>query len=198
MRGGVSIATSMGMSPQSGLPHNNRVGDFDPFALPVLMEHTGQTLPQLLDELAERGGLLGLSGLSGDVRDLEEAAAAGNQRARLALDVFTSSIRQYLGACLVELGGLDAIAFAGGIGENSCQVRRAVCGGLEELGIVLDAQLNDTTRAEATSCWSLSRTASNIRGTERSSAPAARSSRSICWAPARENSCSSRKARAPA
>jgi acetate kinase len=138
----------MGMSPQSGLPHNNRVGDFDPFALPALMEQTGRSLPQLLDVLAEQSGLLGISGLSGDVRDLEEAAAAGNSRAQLALDVFTSSIRHYLGAYLVELGGLDAIAFTGGIGENSVQVRRTVCGGLDELGIVLDENVNDATRSE--------------------------------------------------
>ncbi len=97
VRAGESVATTLGMSPQSGLAHNNRVGDFDPFALPVVMERTGKTLNEVLDDLAERSGLLGLSGLSGDVRDLEEAAAKGNQRARLALDVFVGGHSLSLG-----------------------------------------------------------------------------------------------------
>ncbi|MGH7129753.1 MAG: acetate/propionate family kinase, partial [Planctomycetaceae bacterium] len=84
IRDGKSVANSLGMSPQSGLPHNNRVGDFDPFALPVLMRKTGKCLDELFEEMANRGGLLGISGLSGDVRDLEEAASQGHQRARLA------------------------------------------------------------------------------------------------------------------
>src|SRR5690606_19181262 len=113
-RGGKSVATSMGMSPQSGVPHNNRAGDFDPFAIPVIMKHTGKSLGEVLNDLAEKSGLLGLSGVSGDVRDLEEAAAAGNARARLALDVFTSDVRKALGAMLTELGGADAIVFTGG------------------------------------------------------------------------------------
>jgi acetate kinase len=149
IRNGQSVATSMGMSPQSGLPHNNRVGDFDPFALPALMRSTGRSLDELLDDLARRSGLLGLSGLSGDVRDLEQAAAQGNPRARLALDVFVGSIRQWLGSCLVELGGVEAIVFTGGIGENGSAIRAAVCRGLEELGIVLDAQRNAAARGEA-------------------------------------------------
>ena len=86
------------MSPQTGLPHNNRVGDFDPFALPVLMQATGKSLETLLEELAEQSGLLGISGLSGDVRDLEEAAAKGHARADLALDAFVAAIRHYVGA----------------------------------------------------------------------------------------------------
>ncbi|MEX0675789.1 MAG: acetate/propionate family kinase [Pirellulales bacterium] len=148
IRGGKSVATSMGMSPQSGIAHNNRAGDFDPFAIPVIMKHTGQTLGQVLDDLAERSGLLGLSGLSGDVRDLEEAAEKGNARARLALDVFTSDIRRALGAMLVELGGADAIVFTGGIGENGVNIRAAVCAGLEELGIVLDPAANASAKGE--------------------------------------------------
>ncbi len=149
IRAGKSVATSMGMSPQSGVPHNNRAGDFDPFAIPVIMKHTGQTLDQVLDDLAERGGLLGLSGVSGDVRDLEEAAARGNARARLALDVFVADIRHSLGAMLVELGGADAIVFTGGIGENGVNIRAGVIAGLEELGIVLDSAANATAKGEA-------------------------------------------------
>jgi acetate kinase len=149
IRNGASVATSMGMSPQTGLPHNNRVGDFDVFALPVLLARTGKSLDELLDDLAERSGLLGLSGTSGDMRDLEEAAQAGNGRARLAMDVFISAVRHYLGAYLVELGGADAIVFTGGIGENGVAVRQAVCRDLEELGIKLDDEANAAARGEA-------------------------------------------------
>ena len=149
IRGLTSVATSMGMSPQSGVPHNNRAGDFDPFAIPVIMKHTGKTLAQVLEDLAERSGLLGLSGISGDVRDLEEAAADGNARARLALDVFTSDVRKALGAMLAELGGADAIVFTGGIGENGVNIRTAVVGGLDELGIVLDLAVNATAKGES-------------------------------------------------
>jgi acetate kinase len=150
IRGGRSVATSMGMSPQSGLPQNNRVGDFDPFAIPDVMQATGKSLDQVLDDLAEHSGLLGLSGTSGDIRDLEQAAASGNERAKLALDVFISSVRHFLGAYLVELGGADAIVFTGGIGENGVQVRQAICAGLDELGIVLDDGKNTAAKGEVT------------------------------------------------
>lgn len=148
IRNGKSVATSMGMSPQTGLPHNNRVGDFDPFALRLVMERTGLVMDEALDVLAEKSGLLGVSGLSGDVRDLEEAAAKGHARAKLALDVFTTYIRQYLGAMLIELGGVDLIAFAGGIGENSVHVRSAVLANLEGLGIALDPDKNAKAKGE--------------------------------------------------
>ncbi|HVX14441.1 MAG TPA: acetate/propionate family kinase [Pirellulales bacterium] len=148
IRNGQSVANSMGMSPQSGLPHNNRAGDFDPFALPVLLNETGISLKELSKILDSRSGLLGISGLSGDVRDLETAAAQGNSRARLALDVFVTSIRHYLGAYLVELGGADVIVFTGGIGENSVHVRSGVCADLEGLGIVLDAEANARAAGE--------------------------------------------------
>jgi acetate kinase len=148
IKDGKSVATSMGMSPQTGLPHNNRVGDFDPFALPVLMRATGKTLPQLLEDLADRSGLLGLSGFN-DLRDIEDAAAAGNDKARLALDVFVASVRHYLGAYLAVLGGADAIVFTGGIGENSATMREAVCADLEWFGIRLNPQLNRQARGEA-------------------------------------------------
>ena len=158
MRGGRSVATSMGMSPQTGLPSNNRAGDFDAFALPLIMKATGKSLDEVLDDLACRSGLLGLSGVSGDVRDLEEAADSGNQRARLALDVFYTEVRRYLGGLLVELGGADVITFTGGIGENGVQTRQAVCGGLEELGIVLDDAANTSAHGEMKISASESRT----------------------------------------
>ena len=149
IRNGESVANSLGMSPQTGLLHNNRVGDFDPFALPMIMERTGKTLQQVLDEMSSRGGLLGLSGVSEDVRDVEQAAAAGNARAKLALEVFVGSIRQYLGAYLVELGGCDVLAFAGGIGENGVNIREAVCAGLDEFGIRLDPAKNAAAKGES-------------------------------------------------
>lgn len=148
IRGRESVQTSMGMSPQSGLPHNNRVGDFDPFAIPVVMKATGKSLDEVLDELANQGGLLGLSKVSGDCRDLEEAALQGNDRAELALDMFTSEVRRYLGGMMVELGGLDVLVFTGGIGENGVGIRDAVCTNLEELGIKLEAALNSSPQGE--------------------------------------------------
>ena len=146
---GQSVANSLGMSPQSGLPHNNRVGDFDPFALPVLMRATGKTLEQLLDDLASRSGLLGLSGgLSNDLRELEEQATF-NFNARRAIEVFVASVRHYLGAYLLLLNGADAVVFTGGIGENSATIREAVCVNLDWFGIALDPQRNQAAKGEA-------------------------------------------------
>lgn len=148
IRNGESQAASMGFSAQTGLPQNNRCGDFDPFALPLLMRRTGKSLEELLRCLATESGLLGLSGISGDLRDIENAAAAGNARAKLAIDVYTADVRRYLGAYLVELGGVDAIVFTGGIGENSPTIRAAVLRGLDELGIALDAVANAQAKGE--------------------------------------------------
>ncbi|MBI3468813.1 MAG: acetate/propionate family kinase, partial [Planctomycetes bacterium] len=148
IRNGQSVANSLGMSPQSGLPHNNRVGNFDPFALPVVLRRTGKTLEQVLDDLAEHSGLLGVSGVSGDVRDLEKAADAGNSRARLALEVMVGAARDYLGAYLVELGGADVIVFTGGIGENGARIRQAICQDLHDLGISLDLSANASAKGE--------------------------------------------------
>lgn len=149
IRSGKSVATSMGMSPQTGLPQNNRAGDFDPYAVRHVMQRTGKSLDEVLDDLASRSGLVGLSGTSGDVRDLEAAAAGGDERARLALDVYTSAVRHFLGAYLVELGGADWIVFTGGIGENSAGVRLAVCADLGELGVILDEAANASAEGEA-------------------------------------------------
>jgi acetate kinase len=147
IREGSSIATSMGMSPQSGLPQNNRVGDFDPFALPALIRATGKTLEQLLDDLANRSGLLGLSEHN-DLRDIEEEARQGNPQANLAIDLYVAAVRHYLGAYLLLLGGADAVVFTGGIGENSSSMREAVCADLDWFGIVLDRLKNDNARGE--------------------------------------------------
>jgi acetate kinase len=142
IKNGVSIACSLGMSPQSGLPHNNRVGDLDVFALPVLLRETGKSIEQLLDDLANRSGLEGLSGVGRDLRDIEQAAAQGNPRAQLAIEVFVDSIRHYLGAFILKLGGADVIVFTGGIGENSSAIRSAVLADLDFLGVRIDPALN--------------------------------------------------------
>ena len=141
-----SVQTTMGMTPQTGLPQNNRVGDFDPFALPLILQRTGLSLDEALQELASKGGLLGLSNHSGDIRDVEQAASEGNTQAQLALDVFIEEIRRHLGGMLVALGGADAIVFTGGIGENDTLVRSRVCAGLEQLGIVVDSSANESLR----------------------------------------------------
>ncbi len=146
---GMSVATTMGMSPQTGLPQNNRVGDLDPFCLPMLMQHTGMNLDEMLKSLSTEAGLLGLSGgVSGDIRDLENAATGGNADAQLALDVYVAEIRRQLGSMLVALGGLDALVFTGGIGENGANIRAAVCSGLSELGIALDEAKNRLSKGE--------------------------------------------------
>lgn len=142
IRDGQSVGTTMGMSPQTGLPQNNRVGDFDPYVLPLIMQRTGQSLESVLDQLANQGGLLGISGVSGDLRDLEQHAQSGDPNARLALDVYVSEVRRQLGGMLIALGGADALVFTGGIGENGTRIRQAVCQGLDEFGIQLDPHAN--------------------------------------------------------
>jgi acetate kinase len=144
---GQSRANSLGMSPQSGLPQNNRVGDFDPFALPCIIRATGKSLEQVLDDLANRSGLLGLSGFN-DIRDIQAEARNGNGVAQQALDVYVAAIRQYLGGYLVLLNGADAIVFTGGIGENASMIRSAVCANLDWFGIALDPAKNERAKGE--------------------------------------------------
>jgi acetate kinase len=142
IKNGQSIGCSLGMSPQSGLPHNNRVGDFDVFALPVIIRATGKSLDEVLSILANQSGLEGLSGAGRDLRDIEAAAAAGDPKAGLAIEVFVAAIRHYLGAFLLELDGADAIVFTGGIGENSARIRSGVCRELSWFGIKIDPVKN--------------------------------------------------------
>ena len=145
---GKSQGCSLGMSPQSGLPHNNRVGDFDVFSLPVILRETGMSLEQVLHTLAEKSGLLGICGHN-DLRDIETAAEQGDAKSQLALDLFVTDIRRYLGSFLVTLGGADAIVFTGGIGENSKVVRRGVCQNLGWFGIELDPEKNLSAKGES-------------------------------------------------
>jgi acetate kinase len=149
-RNGVAIDTSFGTSPQSGLPQNNRVGDIDAFAVLYMMKKLNVDADEMARILGSQSGLAGISGTSGDMRDLDEAAAAGSKRARLALDVFVRAIRHYVGAFLLELGGLDVITFSGGIGENSAEIRSAVCRNLAAFGVELDEAANRTVRKAGT------------------------------------------------
>ncbi|MEW6250115.1 MAG: acetate/propionate family kinase [Planctomycetota bacterium] len=160
IKDGRSIATSMGMTPQSGLPQNNRVGDFEAHALLRLKTRTGLDYEDLLARLAREGGLLGISGRN-DMAEIvavatnSSAGAAATdctehcQRARLAVDVYVESVRHYLGAYVVALGGLDALVFTGGIGEHSPEIRRRVCADLEFLGIELDPARNEQAQPDA-------------------------------------------------
>ena len=148
LQDGVSQGTSMGLSPQSGLPQGNRVGDLDPFALKLMTTETGRDLDDLLAELGGKAGMAALSNTGGDMRDVEAGVEAGDEACQLALDVYVTAIRDSLGAFLVELGGADVIAFTGGIGEMSATVRGGVLSGLEFAGITLDADTNEATRGE--------------------------------------------------
>jgi acetate kinase len=144
---GASIGTSMGMSPQSGLPQNNRVGDLDAEALPYAVKTLGLTVEQAQKQLSKQGGLLGVSGVSNDVRDIAEAAGKGNANAKLALNVFVASARHWIGSYFLQLNGADAIVFTAGTGENQASLRAAICANLENLGIKIDAEKNNSTRA---------------------------------------------------
>jgi acetate kinase len=147
-RDGLPVGTSMGASPQSGLPQNNRVGDIDVFAVLHMMKELRLNPDEMAAILSSHSGLAGISGGSGDLRDLSEAAAAGDKRARLALDVYVLAIRHYLGALMVELGGIDVITFSGGIGENSAEIRSAVLKDLSGFGVELNEGTNRAIKGE--------------------------------------------------
>lgn len=155
---GVAVGTSMGLSPQSGLPQSNRVGDLDSAALPCAMRRLGLTLEQAEKQLTTESGLLGLSGQSNDLRDIQAAARAGDTRAQLALDTFVHSIRHWIGAFWIELGGCDALVFTAGIGENHPWLREAVCSGLADLGLRLDPARNARAAPETNLATADSRT----------------------------------------
>jgi acetate kinase len=146
MRDGIAIGTSMGLSPQSGLPQNNRVGDLDSAAVPYVMKTLGLSLAEVERQMTKEGGLLGLSGVGNDMRDIRAAAAQGNARARVALDVFVHSTRHWMGAFLLELNGGDALVFTGGIGENNPDLRAAICANLDQFGIQIDPARNAALR----------------------------------------------------
>jgi acetate kinase len=148
VRGGRSLDTSMGFTPLEGLVMAKRSGDIDP-ALPAFIgEHEGLAAERVHRLLDEGSGLLGVSGSSGDMEELLAAEAAGDERARLAIDLFCYRVRKYVGAYLAVLGGADAVAFGGGIGEHAPEVRRRICDGMDWCGLALDTRRNQRTVGE--------------------------------------------------
>lgn len=139
---GRSMDNSFGFSLQMGLPHAKRTGDVDAYIVPYLVEQ-GLTLDEIYTGLGTNGGMKGISGTSGDLRDVLAAIDAGSARAQLALDVFITAILRYIGAYTMELGGLDAVAFTGGIGERGTIVRRRVLEGMAHMGVVIDEDANE-------------------------------------------------------
>jgi acetate kinase len=147
IRNGIAIGTSMGFSPQSGLPQNNRVGDLDSGAVAFAVKTLGISLEEAERQLTRESGLLGVSGVSNDVRDIGEAAADGNSDAQLALDMLVESARRWASSYLFDLGGIDALVFTAGIGENRDDLRAAICRGLEGIGVELDTAKNAACRS---------------------------------------------------
>lgn len=148
VKDGKSFDTSMGMTPLEGLMMGTRSGDIDTGAVTFLMEREGYNAKKISDVLNKQSGLLGVSGVSSDMREVRAAIAAGNERAKLALDMFIYRIKKYVGSYIAAMGGVDTIVFTGGIGENVEVVRKGVCENMEFLGIKLDEALNDKIRGE--------------------------------------------------
>ncbi len=143
IRGGTSVDTSMGMTPLEGLVMGTRSGDVDPAILSLIASKEGLSLHEVETLLNKQSGLLGISGLTNDMRTLQsELSEHDDRRARLAIEIFCYRARKYIGAYLAAMGGADAIVFTGGIGENSPEIRRRICEGLEWAGLSLDAEKN--------------------------------------------------------
>lgn len=145
--GGKSLNNSFGFSLQAGVFHNSRVGDMDAYIIPYLLKQ-GLTIDEITYGLEKNGGLKGISGVSNDLRLVEEAAQAGNERAALAVEMFIESIASYVGSYMVQMGGLKHLVFTGGIGENSQTIRRGVCEKLAFLGLKLDEEKNQSREKE--------------------------------------------------
>ncbi|MEA1904924.1 MAG: acetate kinase, partial [Candidatus Hadarchaeota archaeon] len=142
VRDGRSVDTSMGFTPLEGLVMGTRSGDIDPAIVFYLYEDLNMKIAEIDDLLNRRSGLLGISGISNDVRDISKAAAQGNKRAELALKVFSYRVRKYIGAYTAAMGGIDVVVFTGGIGENASNVREMICGELGFLGLKLNFEKN--------------------------------------------------------
>lgn len=140
---GKAIDTSMGFTPLEGLVMGTRCGEIDPAIIPFLMKKEGMTPDQMDEYLNKKSGVLGISGVSSDFRDIEDAAGEGNERAQLALDVFAYKVRKYVGGYVASMGGVDAIVFTAGLGENSIEMRDKICNGLEYLGTRIDHAKNN-------------------------------------------------------
>ena len=139
---GRSVDTSMGYTPLEGLIMGTRSGEIDPAIIPFLMEKENMDAQQIDNFLNRRSGILGISGLSSDFRDLEQAANNGDERSQLAIDIFAYKVRKYIGGYVAAMGGVDAIVFTAGLGENSPFMREKICNGLEFLGTRIDPELN--------------------------------------------------------
>lgn len=148
VKNGKSIDTSMGLTPVEGLVMGTRCGDVDLGAMTYLMEKEGLDAAGVNAVINKKSGVMGVSGVSSDMRDIEAAIAAGNERAKLALDMFEYRLLKYIGAYTAALNGVDVLVFTGGIGENQMQTRDYICRGLEYLGVKYDAELNGKTRGE--------------------------------------------------
>ena len=144
---GRSVDNSFGFSLQMGIPHASRTGDVDVYLVPFLLQQ-GLTMDEIYDGFGKNGGLKGISGTSGDIRDIDEAIRGGSARARLALDVLANSVLRYIGAYAMEIGGIDALAFTGGIGENYAPLRRKIMEAMAHMGVVIDAESNEHGHGE--------------------------------------------------
>ncbi|MBQ0133986.1 MAG: acetate kinase [Clostridiales bacterium] len=140
---GKCVDTAMGLTPLAGVPMGTRSGDVDPSILQYLMSQHGYSIDEMLNILNKKSGVLGISGVSSDFRDLDAAAAEGNERAQLALDKFAYEVKKYIGAYIAAMGGCDILTFTAGVGENSSSMRARICEGLECFGIKLDPELNE-------------------------------------------------------
>ena len=148
VKNGKSIDTSMGLTPLEGLVMGTRCGDIDPAIVPFLQEKEDLSSKEIDDIMNKESGLLGISGISNDSRDIQEAADDGNERAQLAGDVFNYRVKKYIGAYTAAMGGVDAIVFTAGIGENAIEIREGILDGLEYLGFELDKEANDSRGKE--------------------------------------------------
>ena len=146
---GKVMDTSMGLGPLAGFPMGTRSGDVDATILEYLMGRYNYDIKEMLNILNKKSGVLGISGVSSDFRDLEKAADEGNERAQLALDKFIYEVKKYIGAYATVMGGVDAILFTAGIGENSADLRAKICEGLEYMGIKMDVEKNKVRGEEA-------------------------------------------------
>jgi len=149
VRGRICVDTTMGFTPLDGLVMATRSGSLDPGALLFVQQHHGLSAAEVERALNRESGLLGLSGISGDLREVRAAAAVGNERAKLALDVYIRRLRQAIGALTAMLGGIDALIFTGGVGEHAGDVRASTCADLKYLGLEIDAAANAAANADA-------------------------------------------------
>jgi acetate kinase len=150
VKGGKCADTSMGLTPLEGVPMGTRCGDIDPAIMPFLMGRTGMTAHEMDPYMNKKSGMLGVSGGSSDFRDLPSAAKNGHERAALARDMFCYKVKQYIGAYAATLGGVDAIVFTAGVGENDAYIRETIIKGLEYLGVDMDYEFNRVCRAAGT------------------------------------------------